>query len=124
MEFYNNNIVFIVVSVIGAAISLIYSLIKIIRELKESRKFDNEQLLLEAGKNIELLKNKLESKISNVENRVTNLEESVEKEFSHIKEIHSNEIKNLGEKIEQLREELRENHAKLFELLSKIIDNK
>lgn len=62
-----------------------------------------------------------DSKITLLEQQIRSIEEMVNKDIIHLKESHSNEIKNLSEKIEELRDEVRNQHSQLVQLLSKLV---
>lgn len=122
MELFTNNIVFIVVSIIATAAGALYTVIKIIAEIKKSHKADTEKLLQEAKELDNIIKSKLETKISLLEIEVNNLRESVKKDLFNLKENHSVELKNLSEKIENLRNDLQQQHAGILSLLTKLIE--
>lgn len=70
----------------------------------------------------DIMVQEINSKINSLEDRLENLEQSVAKDFAHVRETYNGEIRNLGDKIEDLRSELRNQHGQLVQLLTKMID--
>lgn len=115
---------------IGAAVAisgLIYTWVKIGREVKKSRQKDREEItasILQTVKEEDsLIKAKLEARIEKVDAQLKNLELNVNKDIGHLKETYSAEIRNLGVKIEELRTELRGTHTQLVQLLTTLIEH-
>lgn len=112
---------------VGMAIALgtlVVTIQKILRNVKKERDEDAAKILQAAKEEDNALKAKLEAKVEAISVKLNNLEMSVEKDMSHLRETYTSEIKNLGEKIENLRDELRQQHSGLIELLSKIVGKK
>jgi hypothetical protein len=122
MEFSSNNIIFVTIGTIATVIGAWYTILKISKEMKKSRKSETEKLINEAKELDEIVKEKLESKINLLEAEIRNLGESVSKDISHIKETQANEIRNLASKVELLREELRSGHGSLVALLTQLVN--
>ena len=114
--------VFVIVSIIVTAIGGIYTLLKIVREIKKAHKIDNDNLLQEAKELDDVVKNKLESRMKLLESQLTNLEHSVAKDLINIKDNHAIELKNLSERIELLRTDLNLQHSQIINLLTKLIN--
>lgn len=93
---------------------------KILQEAKEAAAKVKQDLISQR----EIAHQELIHKYANLETRLDNLEESVAKDFAHVRETYNGEIRNLGDKIEDLRTELRDQHGQLVQLLSKMIDNR
>lgn len=106
---------------------------KIAKDLKKERDLESAKILQaakeadakmkadwEAARKLHL--SEIDNKIASVEQRLNNLEESVAKDFSHVRETFNGEIRNLGEKIEDLRSDLHSQHGQLVALLTKMID--
>lgn len=106
---------------------LIYTWIKIAREVKKERDKDRKEItatILQTAKEEDaLMKAKLEARIEKIDAQVASLELSINKDISHLKETYSSEIRNLGKKIEDLRDELRSTHGQLVSLLSTLIEH-
>lgn len=97
---------------------------KIARDAHKSKKEHAEEIL-SAAKELDLeLKLKTDAKIQALDSQLKNLEANVKKDLEHLKETHTNEIKNLGEKIEALRDQLNSQHAQMIAFLSKLVDKK
>ena len=113
--------------VVGMAIAigtLILTLQKVFRNFRKERDEYAAKILQTAKEDDNLLKAKLEAKLEALDTKLKNLEISVNKDMTHLKDTYTSEIKNLGEKIETLRDELRQQHSGLIELLSKIVGKK
>lgn len=108
-------------SIIIAVSSLILTWQKIAKNAKKTREEETAKILQKAKEEDNLLKAKMEAKIEGLSKEVKNLELSVQKDISHLKESYSADLKNLGEKIETLRYELNQRHSDLIELLTKIV---
>jgi ABC-type phosphate transport system auxiliary subunit len=99
-----------------------YTILKIIRELRKSRKASDDKILDEAREISEALKAKLEARIDILESDLSNLKSNVAKDILHIKEIQSSEIKALGDRIEALREELKTHSTGILNLLTQLVN--
>lgn len=97
---------------------------KILANAKKERESESAKILQDAKEEISSVKHKLEARIESVKSELKALEASTAKDFNHIRETYNGEIRNLGEKIEELRGELRDQHAQLVQLLSKMIENR
>lgn len=106
------------VTTIGGAIITIR---KIIKESHKAKKESVAEILHAAKEADHEMRIELESKIQALGTKLSTLELSVEKDLSHLKEAYTSEIKNLGGKIEDLRNELRQQHAGLLDLLTKLV---
>lgn len=91
---------------------------KILQEAKEAGAKMKAQMEAARAKEI----NEISAKITALEARLNNLEDSVIKDFSHMRETFNGEIRNLGEKIEDLRSDLNSQHGQLVALLTKMIE--
>ena len=66
----------------------------------------------------------LKGQIDNLAKEINRLEDSFQKDVSHIRETYNSEIRNLGHKIEELREEVRGQHSQLVTLLTKLVSER
>jgi septal ring factor EnvC (AmiA/AmiB activator) len=94
---------------------------KILKDLKKSRKEEAEGIIKQAREEDSFMRIKLEARLETLKTELRNLEFNVNKDFQHVKESHSNEIKALGEKIEAIREQLNSQHSQLLEFLTKLV---
>jgi polyhydroxyalkanoate synthesis regulator phasin len=94
---------------------------KITKDAQKAKKEHVAEILHAAKEADHEMRAELEIRIQKLESKLGNLEVSVEKDLSHLKEAYTSEIKNLGEKIEDLRNELRQQHAGLLDLLTKLV---
>lgn len=94
---------------------------KIVKDSHKAKKENAAEILQAAKEADQEMKLELESKIQALDLKLRSLEVSVDKDLSHLKEAYTSEIKNLGEKIEDLRNELRQQHAGLLDLLTKLV---
>ena len=122
MELGNYNVILDFVGAISAIGGAWYTILKILREIRKSKKADYDRILDQAKEHNAATKAKLETRIELLEADFHNLEESMAKDFAHIKETQANELRNLGEKIENLREEIKTAHTSLINLLTKLVD--
>jgi phage host-nuclease inhibitor protein Gam len=97
---------------------------KIARDAEKTKKEQAAEIIQEAKEADASMRLKMEAKYHDLELKVKNLETSVEKDISHLKETYNNEIKNLGQKIEELRSELRNQHGQLVQLLTEMVRDK
>jgi hypothetical protein len=95
---------------------------KINADHTKQRKVAEAALLQKAKEEDAKIKAALESKIMALDAELSNFKESVEKDFSHVRETYNGEIRNLGDKIEDLRTELRGQFSQMVSLLTKMID--
>lgn len=107
---------------------------KVTRDLKKERELEVASILQEAKEADSKMKSnweasrsvflgQIDAKLLALETRLDTLEQSVAKDFAHVRETYNGEIRNLGDKIEDLRTELRSQHGQLVTLLGKMIDN-
>lgn len=115
------NAILSTVGIITAVATAWYSIQKIFREYNKNRRLEADKILEEAKEFDKELRIRLEAKIDLLEVRVNNLETSVGKDLTHIKENQANEIRNLASRIDALREELREGNSSLITLLTQIV---
>lgn len=113
----------------------LWTIRKLSRDLRRERDLESAKILQEAKEADSKLKaaweakrelhlQEVNGKIKSLEDRLNNLEESVTKDFAHVRETYNGEIRNLGDKIEDLRSELRNQHGQLVTLLGKMIDSR
>jgi hypothetical protein len=95
---------------------------KVISNLEKKRKAQKEDILREAIKSDDALSVKLTNKIHDLDTEIKTMKQDHSKDIAHLKETYNGEIKFLGQKIEELRSEVRNQHAQLVQLLSKMID--
>lgn len=107
-----------VVTAIGGAV---YTILKILREIRKSKKAEADRIIDECKELDLVLKAKLEAKLSLLETQLHNLELNVAKDFSSMKESHTLELRNLGDKIESLRDEFRTQSVGILNLLTKLV---
>lgn len=108
---------------------------KLSKDFRKERDLEAAKILQDAKEAVGKLKaafeskrevtiQEINSKFNALEVRLENLEDSVAKDFAHVRETYNGEIRNLGDKIEDLRSELRSQHGQLVTLLGKMIDNR
>lgn len=114
-----------VITVIGGALTTVggavYYIQKIVKGIHKSKKDEIEKIINECKELDQIVKNKLETKISVLEMQLENLKIDVNKDLSSLKDAHAIELKNLGERIELLREDLQTQHSQIINLLTKLI---
>lgn len=93
---------------------------KILQEAKEG----DSKLKIYSDSKREMIIEQFNAKIQALETRLENLENSVAKDFAHVRETYNGEIRVLGDKIEDLRTELRTQHGQLITMLTKMIDSR
>jgi|ERR1035437_718443 hypothetical protein len=89
--------------------------------IQEAKEFSNEHKLLLEAKLIALEAEML-AKMETLSQKITNIDESVNKDLEHIKEAYNSEIRFLGSKIEELKDEMRTSLGQVVMLVSKLID--
>jgi len=104
--------------------TLVVTLQKVVKNFKKDREEHAAKILQEAKEEDNLLRIRLEAKITEIDAKVKNLETSVNKDIKHLQDVYSAEIKSLGEKIEVLRDELRDQHSQMVALLTKLVESK
>jgi gas vesicle protein len=116
---------------IGAIAGAVVAIQKSIRSARierdahsEEKNKQSKKILKDAQEALELVKSQLDAKVQAVDVKVDSLSHSTEKELAHLKELHNNEIKNLGEKIEQLRRQLNDQHTQLLSFLTRLVEKK
>lgn len=112
---------------VGALIAigtLVLTVQKILKNVKKAKEEERAKILQEAKEQVASVKIELEAKIDGLEEKLKNVETSVGKDLSHLKDLHESEIKVLGEKIESLRDELKTQHVQLMTILTKLIDER
>lgn len=108
---------------------------KLSRDFRKERELEAAKILQEAKEadskikavweaKRDSLEKEFENKYAHLAQRLDNLEESVAKDFAHVRETYNGEIRNLGDKIEDLRTELRSQHGQLVNLLSEMIKSR
>lgn len=107
---------------ITALAGMVYSLMKILRENKKSKKFESDAILEEAREMDTAIRIKLESKIEVLTANLESLKASVNKDIEHVKETQTNELKNLSDRIESLRSEIVSYHSQLVTLLTTLVN--
>lgn len=106
-------------TVLGAAYP-IYKSFKKASKAKEDKYRDD---ILGAAKiEAERIKTELEGKIRALEEEFKVQKQVVSRDFSHFKDIYTNEIKVLGQRIEELRQDLGVQHSSLVSLLMKLVE--
>lgn len=121
MEITDFGAILTVCTAIGALATFVLTIQKVSRNAKKSREEMEAKILQDAKEEAVVFKLELENKISILEAKVQTLEESVDKDFAHVRETFNGEIRNLGQKIEDLRSDLRNQHGQLVSLLTKMI---
>lgn len=121
MDFSNTNSLLSLAGVITTVAGAFYAILKILRELRKSKEKDIEKIINECKELDQIVKGKLESKISVLEAQLQNLRSEVNKDLSNLKDNHAIELKNLGERIEALRVDLTTQHSQIIGLLAKLI---
>jgi len=116
------------IAAVAGAVVAIQKSFKNAREERESHSEEKDKqakkILKDAEEALELVKSQLDAKVEAVNVKVSALEVSTEKELAHLKELHNNEIRNLGEKIEQLRKQLNDQHTQLLSFLTRLVEKK
>jgi phenylalanyl-tRNA synthetase alpha subunit len=118
----STSIIVEIIEILSGIGGLYYTFIKILDKYKKSNKNKSDELLKEAKKYSDEIKDELELKISLLESEIHNLEDNVKKDIEHVKEIQTNEIRNLSVRIDQLRDELNTGHQQLIGLLTKLVN--
>jgi len=95
---------------------------KIIKDSQASVAKREEELMTQAKEHDQKLFLEIKSELEVLETKITNLEADFNKELSFVKEVHNNELKQLGEKIENLRDDLKVQHSNLLTLITKLIE--
>lgn len=95
---------------------------RIAKDAKKERKEMAAEILQSSREFDQALKTKLEGKIHDLDVRLDALKDNVDKDILHLRETYNGEIKFLGQKIEELRGEVRNQHAQLVQLLTKMIE--
>lgn len=95
---------------------------KVSKELHSSKERQQAKVLQAAKEADALLKLELNSKIKELEIKLADLKDDVEKDMVHLKETYNGELRFLGQKIEELRKEVHDQHSQLVSLLMKMID--
>lgn len=121
MEFTDSGMIMTVFGAIAAIASFVLTIQKVTKNAKQARMATEATILQEAKEEDKINRMELEGKITALETKLQALEESVEKDFSHVRETFNGEIRNLGQKIEDLRADLRNQHGQLVSLLTKMI---
>jgi len=109
---------------IAAVATAVVTVQKVLKNLKKAHELHNAKILQAAKEDLSVAKIKLEARIEALEHSLVALKEGVSRDIAHVKETHSNELKNLGEKIGEIRQELRDQHAQILQLLTALIDKK
>jgi hypothetical protein len=99
-----------------------YSVLKILRELRKTKKAEADRIIEECKELDLIAKNKLEAKINLLEAQLHNIEINVAKDLSNLKESHAVALSNLSEKIESIRDQLNEQHSQLLSFLTRLLD--
>lgn len=107
---------------LGSIASVFISAQKIINDIKKQKEEENEKLLKRAMDEIENQKEMIDLKIDVCFEEVDALKQLVEKDMENLKNIYSNEIKNLSEKVRELREEVKSQNTQIITLLTKMLD--
>lgn len=105
---------------------------KLSKDFRKERELERAKILQEAKEAAAKVKAELVAareiqyqdiahQLKGLQIRQDNLEQSVEKEFLHIRETYNGALSNLSDKIEDLRTELRNQHGQLVSLLSEMI---
>lgn len=97
---------------------------KIAKDAKKEQNERDAKILQLAKEALAIKEKEFNHKIKAAEEKIAALEESVNKDLSHIRETYNGEIRNLSQKIEDLRVELRNQHGSLVTLLTKLIESK
>jgi peptidoglycan hydrolase CwlO-like protein len=63
-------------------------------------------------------------RIDSLSKEIASLENKIDKDIDHVKNIYNGEIRSLADKIENLREEVRHQHSQLVSLLTKLVTEK
>jgi chaperonin cofactor prefoldin len=96
----------------------------ILSKLKKKKEAYRRGILEQAKAEVDVIKRDLELKISALENEFEVQKENVIRDFAHMRESYSFEIKVLGDKINDIRDQLNQQHSQLVSLLTQMIDNK
>jgi hypothetical protein len=117
----SNDSILTIVEVLSAIGGFTYSILKIIKESKKTKKIQADRIIEECKELDLVVKNNLESRIDLLEHQLHNLEANVAKDLTNLKENHTIELKNLSERIELLRADLTSQHSQIVSLLMKMI---
>jgi hypothetical protein len=100
------------------------TIVKISKSHHDSKSLAKAEILQAAKEEVSSLKRELEAKFMLIENKIEQLQESTEQDFSHLKETHGNEMENLSEKLELLRDDLKSQHSQIMTLMTNLLDRK
>lgn len=95
---------------------------KVAKDIRMSKKRQSAELLQLAKEADTALKLELNNKIHELEGKLIDLQEDMQKDLFHLKETYNGELRFLGQKIEELRKEVHDQHGQLVALLMKMID--
>jgi hypothetical protein len=121
MDLSGYNVILAPLGVISAIATAFYSVLEVKKQIHKARKAAADEILEEAKEHTELVKVKLESKISGLENEIYNLKNNLEKDVSNLKENHAIELKNLSERVELLRTDLQTQTSQILSLLAQLV---
>jgi hypothetical protein len=119
---FNMSAILSVAAMITALGTAWLTIRKIAKDVELQRKLQSEEILKAARKDDTALRLQLESEIHDLRGEIKVIKEGHQKDMDHLRETYNGEIKFLGQKIEELRSEVRNQHAQLVQLLSKMID--
>lgn len=127
------HIIFMSSALISSVSAAYLKVRKVYKDRKEAKDLERAILLQEAKEHshknkmaleaqIALMESHLNSKIQELDQKISSIEESVTKDLTHIKESYNSEIKFLGEKISELKDEVRASLNQIVTLVSKLIE--
>jgi putative protein kinase ArgK-like GTPase of G3E family len=117
-----NNTIITIAEGLSGIVGFLAAIAKVIKETKKAKKEEANRIIEECKELDLVVKDKLEAKISVLENKIHALESDVAKDFDNLKETHAIELKNLSERIELLRLDLNTQHSQIIGLLTKLIN--
>ena len=95
---------------------------KAAKQKSEDKELEKALIIQQAKEISHKHKEELEAKIEALSQKILNIEESVNKDLSHIKETYNNEVRFLGTQISELKDELRTSLTQVVTLISRLID--
>lgn len=80
------------------------------------------EILHEAKEQDAINRARVESKIEGLESDLEHLKSDVGRDLKNLKELYSNDVRNIADKIENLRDELSTQHSNMLALLTRLVD--
>lgn len=104
-----------IIAGLGTVITVYFTLAKMKKAGMEERRQENRDVL-------ERAREYADHKCNNTMNELENLEERLAQDIKHLDENYRKEIRAIDKKIDEVRNEIREHHAGLVNILTKMIE--